>query len=226
VQVSTDNTNWVNARTGITTSLGLAEQTFDFPARSARWVRYLGHGNTVNAWNSVTEINIYELAGESTPTPTPTATATPSPTAPPTPTPTPTPIGTTPVEVAPAAVSASTNDGNVPANAIDGSLATRWSASGEGQWLQLNLGAARTVTHVTIATYNGNQRQGRFDLQTSTNGTTWSTVLTNAATSGTTLAEETFDFGDVQAQYVRYLGHGNSVNAWNSLTEVSVFAVP
>jgi poly(beta-D-mannuronate) lyase len=38
-------------------------------------------------------------------------------------------------EVTPAAgaVTASANDGNVPGNTVDNSLATRWSANGDGQ---------------------------------------------------------------------------------------------
>ena len=41
-------------------------------------------------------------------------------------------------------------------------------------------------------------------------------VLTCATSSGTTTQEQTFDFTDRAARYVRYVGHGNSVNAWNS----------
>jgi hypothetical protein len=44
--------------------------------------------------------------------------------------------------------------------------------------------------------------------------------------SGTTTAEESFQLPGVSARFVRYVGHGNSVNLWNSLTEVSLFAVP
>ena len=49
-------------------------------------------------------------------------------------------------EITPAAsaVTASTNDGNVPGNTVDNNLATRWSANGDGQWLQLDLGTTRT----------------------------------------------------------------------------------
>src|SRR5262245_8729049 len=52
-------------------------------------------------------------------------------------------------------VTASANDGNVPANTIDGSLSTRWSASGDGQWIQFDLGASRPVGSVAIAWYQG-----------------------------------------------------------------------
>jgi hypothetical protein len=53
----------------------------------------------------------------------------------------------------------------------------------------------------------------------------WQDVLTNVTSSGTTTAEESFDFPDRPARYLRYVGHGNSVNTWNSVTELSVFAI-
>src|SRR5262245_58234695 len=80
-------------------------------------------------------------------------------------------------EITPAgsAVAASTNDGNLPANTVDNSLATRWSANGDGQWLQLDLGTTQTVGSVKVAVYNGNARQNIFDLQVSTGGGIWTT---------------------------------------------------
>jgi chitinase len=77
---------------------------------------------------------------------------------------------------------------------------------------------------VRIAWYSGNVRQGRFDLQISSDNTTWTNVITGGLSSGTTTAEQELDFADRSAQWVRYLGHGNTVNSWNSLYEVSVFA--
>ena len=164
--------------------------------------------------------------GSATPTPTPTPTATPVPALTPTPTPTPTqlPDGTTEVTPPGSAVTASTSDGNLPANTVDNSLATRWSANGDGQWIRFDMGTVRTLAHVKLAFYSGNTRRSRFDLQVSTDGATWANVMTGALGSGTTTQEETFDFADTSARYLRYLGHGNNLNAWNSLTEVSLFA--
>jgi hypothetical protein len=195
----------------------------------------------------VAEVSLFAPASGGTPTSTPTTpptpTATPTnaatPTPPPTdatPTPTPTVPTATPtpsatyVEVTPgaAAVTASTNDGNVPANAVDNNLATRWSASGDGQWLRFDLGTSRTVGYVKVGVYSGNTRRALFDLQVSGDGTTWSTVWSGQS-SGTTTQEQTFDFPDAAGRYVRYLGHGNSdptKGAWNSIAEVSIFAVP
>jgi len=232
LQVSSDGTVWTsvltNVQSGGTTT---QEETFEFPDVDARWVRYVGHMSNVGAFNSLTEVSVYARAAiGSTPTPvsTPTPSPTPTPTVGVTPTATPSP---TYVEVTPpgTAVSASTSDTNVPANAVDGSLATRWSGNGDGAWLQLDLGASRRIGYVRVATFSGNTRRGRFDLQVSPNASTWTTVLPGAQTSGVTTLEETFDFADVDARYVRYLGHGNTDPAkasWNSVTEISVFAVP
>jgi len=220
LQVSSDNVNWTNVITGgLTSGTTSAEEIHDFADTDARWVRYLGHGATTSTFNSVAEVSLFAPNGP-TATPTPTA----IPTSTPNPTPTATPGGQ-PVEITPgaSAVTASTHDGNLPAGAVDNSLATRWSANGDGQWLQLDLGTTRTVSHVRIATYNGDTRQTRFDLQVATTPGAWTNILTNTLTSGTTTGEETFDFDDVPARYVRYLGHGNTTNLWNSVTEVSVF---
>ena len=70
---------------GTTTAL----QPFDFTDQPARFVRYLGHGNTdptKATWNSVSEIQVWgrSCADCPTPTPTPTGAPTPTPTATPT----------------------------------------------------------------------------------------------------------------------------------------------
>jgi hypothetical protein len=243
LQTSSDNVAWATVFSGQNSGTTTAEQRYDVPDTSARYLRLVGHGATVNAggtstWNSVTEVSVFGSAGTATPTPTvtptptrtptptPTATRTPTPTATPTRTARPTPTGA-PIEVTPgmSAVTASTNDGDIPGNTVDNNLATRWSANGDGQWIRFDLGATRTVAFVKLAVYLGNTRQNRFDLQVSNTGTTWTTVFSGSS-SGTTTAEQTFEFADTTARYVRYLGHGNSLNLWNSLTEVSVFAVP
>ncbi|UXI70291.1 discoidin domain-containing protein [Tahibacter amnicola] len=122
-----------------------------------------------------------------------------------------------------ASATASSNDGNVPANAIDGSFTTRWSALGDGQWLQLNLTARETVQAVNIAWHQGDRRQSRFDVEVSETGTAWQRVFSGTS-SGTTLQHETVRFGPVPARFVRIVGHGNTLNMWNSVAEVTVDA--
>jgi hypothetical protein len=119
-------------------------------------------------------------------------------------------------------VSASADDGNVPANTLDGDLNTRWSAKGDGQWIQFDLGAVSLLDRVEIAFYLGDQRTQAFDIQVSTDGSTWTTVFSGNS-SGATTGLQTFDFEEVSARYVRIVGHGNSQSEWNSLTEVEIW---
>lgn len=120
--------------------------------------------------------------------------------------------------------SASSDDGNGPANVLDNDVSTRWSALGEGEWLQVDLGAAQTLKGIQLAFFKGDQRNASFDVQVSNNGSTWNTVLSNQIGSGNSLQLESFYFSTVSARYIRYLGRGNSVNSWNSLTEVAPIA--
>ena len=117
---------------------------------------------------------------------------------------------------------ASGSDGNLPENTLDANFGTRWSASGDGQWIAYDLGATRAVSGVNIAFYSGNTRSTTFDVLVSTDNATWQTVLTRAVSSGTTTNLEWFGFASVPARFVRLVGHGNSVSDWNSLTEVVI----
>ncbi|HEY9044786.1 MAG TPA: glycosyl hydrolase family 8 [Ohtaekwangia sp.] len=119
-------------------------------------------------------------------------------------------------------VTASANDGNIPANVLDNNLATRWSAEGDGQWIQFCLGNTASVTGVQIAFYSGNVRTSTFDVLVSTDGNAWTAAATGQVSSGTSLALQTFSFTAKTGKYVRIVGHGNSVNLWNSYTEVKI----
>ncbi|MCY9662694.1 chondroitinase-B domain-containing protein [Paenibacillus chondroitinus] len=120
-------------------------------------------------------------------------------------------------------VTASSNDGNVPANTVDGDMGTRWSASGDGQWIKFDLGSSVTVAFVKIAFLNGSTRTSSFDIQTSADNATFTTQLSNV-TSSLVDGLQTFDFPDVASvRYVRIIGHGNSASAWNSYLEVEVY---
>ncbi|MCW3463134.1 PQQ-dependent sugar dehydrogenase [Chitinophaga nivalis] len=126
--------------------------------------------------------------------------------------------------VAPACIpaTASGDDGNVAANAIDGDLNTRWSASGNPQWLKLCLGNTATVNGIQIAFFKGDARRALFDIQTSTDDNNWNTVATGLQSSGTSVNFENFSFNAVTSKYIRIVGHGNNVNDWNSYAEVKV----
>ena len=122
-----------------------------------------------------------------------------------------------------AAVSASADDGNLPANVIDGDLETRWSASGDGNWIMLDLGKEQTISYVGIAFHKGNERSSRFEIEVSDDAAKWTRIFSGAG-SGRTTDLEAFDLPDITARYLRYIGHGNNNNAWNSLCEFQIYA--
>jgi sugar lactone lactonase YvrE len=167
-------------------------EDFDFPEAEARYVRITGHGNSVNAWNSYTEVEVW---------------------------------GTPLTAELGATVSgySSYQAPNAPGNTLDGNLGTRWSADGVGQWISFDLGATRTVEYLKMAFYQGDTRRALFDVDVSTNGTTWTRVFANGTSSGLNTGLETFNLDDATARYVKITGRGNTVNTWNSYTEVEVW---
>jgi hypothetical protein len=118
-------------------------------------------------------------------------------------------------------VTASSAQSQNPAvNVLDGNLGTRWSAQGEGQWAQLDLGSTRAVSEVQIAWQDGSIRTARFEVQTSRDGTSWTSTIPRTSSSGKTTALESYPVAVVPARYLRVVGHGNSVNDWIPITEL------
>src|SRR6266511_3032166 len=199
VQTSVDAANWTTVFSGASSGTTLSLESYNVNDSVGQYVRIVGHGNSLSLWNSITEVELYSTADSATPPP---------------------PSGTLlPVQ----SVTASSFDGaNVPANALDKNLATRWSALGDGQWISFNLGSRVTVTSAKIAWYKGVQRVTRFDIQTSDDAANWATVFSGAS-SGSTLALESYDVSDAVGKYVRILGHGTSSSLRTSIAEVEIY---
>jgi hypothetical protein len=121
-------------------------------------------------------------------------------------------------------ISASGSDSNLPVNANDGSLATRWSADATSgaQWLQYNLGGCYKVAYANLAWYNGDSRKYSLSLKTSNDGSSWSDVF-NGTNSGTSAQLKPYTFGDKSAKYVRVQSTGSDVNKWVSLSEMEIW---
>ncbi len=125
-------------------------------------------------------------------------------------------------ELAVASVYASTHDGNTPSNTQDDNLNTRWSALGDLAWVSFDLGSNKTVTDVGVAFYKGDQRTATINIETSTDNNTWETVYSGEQ-PGSTTAIQNINVTETTARYVRIVGYGNTVNNWNSLTEVKIY---
>ena len=118
---------------------------------------------------------------------------------------------------------------NFPANAIDNNLATRWTSVGNGEWLRLKLDTVYNITAIGAAFFNGNVRSTFFEIEASMDTVTWTKVLANGKSVGTSTAIEEFDVANMNARYIRYIGYGNSGNAttapYNSVTELKVYSL-
>ncbi|MCP2169521.1 chondroitinase-B domain-containing protein [Goodfellowiella coeruleoviolacea] len=119
-------------------------------------------------------------------------------------------------------VVASGDDGNVPANTVDGDFGTRWSAEGEGVWIRYDLGSSQVVGSVSVAWHKGDTRRDTFDVQVSEDGSSWVTVVSRRTSSGSSLGLQDYDFADRAGRYVRIVGYGNTSNDWTSITEARI----
>jgi hypothetical protein len=115
---------------------------------------------------------------------------------------------------------------NNPSNTLDGNLNSRWTAQGDGQFITYDLGRVQLVQSVDFAFYQPTTiRTNWFDLQLSVDGVAWRQIITNKAATNAALAN--FDFTDWPARYVRFVGHTNSANDFNSLVETVIhYSVP
>jgi hypothetical protein len=128
-------------------------------------------------------------------------------------------------ECAPLRVSALKVDGyqgpNVPKNTLDNNLSTRWSSSGKGSWIQLDMAKQINLCNLDIAWYQGNERQYNFAIAVSEETNSHKTVFSGKS-SGKTNQEERYEFADIKAKSVRITVSGNTENNWASLTEIDV----
>ncbi|GID91644.1 discoidin domain-containing protein [Amorphoplanes digitatis] len=120
------------------------------------------------------------------------------------------------------ATASSTENGTFPASAaVDGNTGTRWSSAfSDPQWIQIDLGASYTISQVVLnweAAYATS-----YQVQTSANGTTWTTVA--STTTGTGGVQTLAVSGT--GRYVRMNGTARATPYGYSLWEFQVFGVP
>jgi hypothetical protein len=159
------------------------------------------------------------------PTVTPTITPTSTPTPTPTPTSTPTPIPTYPpgelLSQSKPATASSFQAGNEVAKGNDGSLTTRWAASGATfpQWWKVDLGASYSLSRVDINWYSSAIRSFKYKIEVSTDNVTFTTVIDK---TGNTATGDTSDSFSATGRYVRITITGASAG-WASAYEFKVY---
>ncbi|WP_435820778.1 discoidin domain-containing protein [Kitasatospora cineracea] len=114
--------------------------------------------------------------------------------------------------------SSTENAGTPAAGAVDGDLGTRWSsAASDQQWLQVDLGSVSTISKVQL---NWEAAYGKaYQIQTSNDGTTWTTIYSTTTGAGGTEVLNVSGSG----RYVRMNGITRGTGYGYSLWEFQVF---
>src|SRR5204863_5294504 len=104
---------------------------------------------------------------------------------------------------------------DVPANTVDNTLGTWWTADGQSNGtatlITWDLGSNQNLKYAKIAVPNGNTIKNNFTLYVWGEGGHSSTILT-LSTTGTTAKEEFLNLCGV-ARYVEYVGGVNTFNS-------------
>jgi len=127
--------------------------------------------------------------------------------------------GTTNLALNKPASASSLQNATFPASAaFDGNLGTRWSSAfSDPQWIQVDLGSSQTICGVTLAWEAAYGKA--FQIQTSTDGSTWTTIYSATTGTGGTQALPVSGTG----RYVRMYGTARGTVYGYSLWEFEVF---
>src|SRR5712672_2640394 len=128
--------------------------------------------------------------------------------------------GTTNVALGKTATASSTENASFPASAaVDGNTGTRWSSAfSDPQWLEVDLGSSQSICQVTLqweAAYGK-----AFQIQTSTDGSTWTTTYSTTTGTGGTQTLPVTGTG----RYIRMYGTARATPYGYSLWEFQVYA--
>jgi len=117
----------------------------------------------------------------------------------------------------------SSSAGDAPQNAISGNTGARFSSDADqasGMYWQVNMGSAQTFNQIEMDSggYAGDYARG-YQVEVSSNGTSFSTVYTGTGTS----SPETATFTAQTAQYIRVVLTTAVSTNWWSMTNFTVY---
>lgn len=116
---------------------------------------------------------------------------------------------------------------NYPANIIDGNIGTMWASNGDNQWVLLELKEPFSVQYIDMAFQSGQKKTSVFDIVGSDDMITWEPILSKTNSCAFSGALQVFDFpaskADKEFKYIKLIGHGNSTDSWNYISEFRIF---
>ncbi|MBQ7394528.1 MAG: hypothetical protein IJV89_09310 [Lentisphaeria bacterium] len=95
-----------------------------------------------------------------------------------------------------------------------------WDGEGDGAGFELGFVRPVEIDGVAIQFYMGAARKAKFDIEVS-NGGPWKKVFSGVS-SGKTEDLEYFRFPAEKVSKIRFVGYGNTINQWNSITTFKV----
>jgi beta-glucosidase len=184
----------VNFGTAVATGTGTgALITVSFASQTARYVRVVQTG-AATSWWSIVEFNVYGA-------PTETALS----------------------RTGWVASASNTGGADVPANAIDGNTATRWSTGtpmANGMWFQVDMTSAQSFNQITMDSGgNVNDYARGYQVFVSSDGVDFGTAVATGTGAGALI---TVPFASQTARYVRVVQTG-AATSWWSIVEFNVY---
>ena len=117
----------------------------------------------------------------------------------------------TPISV----IASAQESGKEASKAADGDFATRWSANGNGQWIEFTFNGVNPITKVGLTGYQYDKAY-MFEI----NGKQF---VNKANRPQGTLIEYDLSDLNIQSNKVRIIGHGNSESDYNSYREIQFY---
>jgi hypothetical protein len=192
IQTSANGTTWstVATKTG-----GTSEHVDLAVSGAARYVRVNGTARQSTWGYSLYDLKVWSTGGSSTP-----------------------PTATLLSQGHPATASSSENTSFTAPNAVDGNTGTRWSSAfGDPQWVQVDLGATHTISQVALNWETAFATA--YQIQTSNDGSTWTTIYSTTAGTGGVQTLNVTGSG----RYVRMNGTARATQYGYSLWELGVY---
>ena len=117
-----------------------------------------------------------------------------------------------------------------PSLVLDGNTNTMWSCKGEEQYLLLKLKSRFNITHIMLSFHPEHVQESVFDILCSFDGKNWDLIFEKAKSCPFSGNLQIFNFPDAKPEneyrFVKLVGHGNSVDNWNYVSEVRIFGYP
>jgi F5/8 type C domain/Beta-1,3-glucanase len=190
IQVSTDNSTWT---TIYSTTAGTGGTQTLSVSGTGRYIRMYGTTRATPYGYSLWEFQVFGTGSAS--------------------------CGTTNIAQGKTATASSLENASFPAsNAVDGNTGTRWSSAfSDPQWLEVDLGSSQAICQVTLD-WEAAYATG-FQIQTSTDNSTWTTIYSTTAGTGGVQALNVSGTG----RYIRMYGTTRATPYGYSLWEFQVY---